>query len=96
MRRRRIRTKPRDRDAQLDYADAKAVVRSRSCGRCELTIPGVCTTWANDSPHHVQLRSQGGPDTPENMLDTCSPCHDWAHAHPAQANELGIIHLTKG
>jgi hypothetical protein len=42
------------------------------CELCELR-PGT-------DPHHVQYRSHGGDDTPENLLWLCRACHDDLHA----------------
>ena len=41
------------------------------CDRCELR-PGV-------DPHHVQFRSRGGDDVPENLMWLCRACHDRLH-----------------
>lgn len=41
--------------------------------------------------HHVIRRSQGGPDTPENLVTLCAVCHDWVHGHPAQARLRGLL-----
>lgn len=42
--------------------------KCRSCGMRS----GVCC-------HHIVFRSQGGEDTPENILVLCSACHDGIH-----------------
>lgn len=42
-------------------------------------------------PHHVLRRSQGGLDTPENLILLCRSCHDWVHAHPALSVERGLL-----
>lgn len=41
--------------------------------------------------HHVLRRSQGGPDTPENLVALCAVCHGWVHEHPALARERGLL-----
>jgi HNH endonuclease len=41
---------------------------------CEL-----CERRPGTDPHHVQFRSQGGDDTPENLLWLCRLCHDGIH-----------------
>lgn len=41
------------------------------CELCELR-PGV-------DPHHLTYRSQGGDDTPENLVWVCRECHDGIH-----------------
>jgi 5-methylcytosine-specific restriction endonuclease McrA len=62
-------------------------VKRRSRGRCER-----CGTAPATQLHHRRLRSQGGRNTLENLVDLCAPCHnasadaihanvDWAHRH---------------
>lgn len=41
--------------------------------------------------HHVLLRSHGGGDERSNTLDVCRVCHDYIHAHPAEAYERGWL-----
>lgn len=57
---------------------------------CEAKIDGVCTGRAVHR-HHVRRRSQGGTDDRSNTRDLCMPCHEWIHAHPAHAYELGLL-----
>jgi hypothetical protein len=45
----------------------------------------------NEHAHHRQMRSEGGPTTPRNLLNVCRPCHDWIHAHPAASYELRLL-----
>lgn len=42
-------------------------------------------------PHHVKRRSQGGEDTPENLVSLCRAHHDWVHAHPDESYQLGFL-----
>ncbi len=65
-------------------------VRERSGGACEARVEGVCTGRAVEM-HHVLPRSQGGPHTKENLLDTCGECHDWIDAHRREATGLGLL-----
>jgi 5-methylcytosine-specific restriction endonuclease McrA len=54
--------------------DPKALKRA-SKPYCEL-----CGSWQNiDPPHHIIFKSQGGHDTPENLITLCRDCHDNAH-----------------
>ena len=64
-------------------------VRARSEGDCEARLE-VCQGRAAHL-HHRQLRSQGGQDTEANLLHLCFKCHEWAHLHPKEANEKGLI-----
>lgn len=41
--------------------------------------------------HHRQLLSQGGPDALSNLASLCRDCHEWAHAHPRDAQLGGWI-----
>ena len=40
----------------------------------------ICERRPGTDPHHVQYRSQGGADVPENLLWLCRTCHDDLHA----------------
>jgi len=56
--------------------DRKAVKRYWESGsKCE--YPG-CHKIRQD-PHHIIFKSQGGDDTPENLINLCRNCHDKAH-----------------
>jgi hypothetical protein len=73
-----------------DLGAARTAVRERAGGRCEAAIEGVCT-GSGAHAHHVLRRSQGGPDTPENLLWLCPPCHGHIHENPAWATEQGLL-----
>ena len=45
----------------------------------------------SDHAHHRKLRSQGGEDSPENLVRLCFLCHDWVHSNPAEAYEAGLL-----
>lgn len=52
------------------------------------------TAWCTgrgEHSHHRKLRSQGGKDTPGNLLRVCHRCHAWIHAHPAASYTLGLL-----
>lgn len=57
---------------------------------CEAAIDDVCTGRAVHR-HHVRRRSQGGTNDATNTRDLCMPCHEWIHAHPAKAYDLGLL-----
>ncbi len=63
---------------------ARAVVRSRSGGRCEMDCAEPATDW-----HHRRFRSQGGAWSAENGLHLCSRHHQWITEHPAKSYTLG-------
>jgi 5-methylcytosine-specific restriction endonuclease McrA len=53
-------------------------------------IPDVAC-WGRLDPHHILRRSQGGQDTPANLVTLCRAHHDWVHAHPEQSRTLGLL-----
>lgn len=48
----------------------------RKCRRCRST--------AHLTVHHIMPRSDGGSDSPANLLTLCTPCHDWAEIETAE------------
>ena len=38
-----------------------------------------CGSISIDPPHHIIYRSQGGKDTPENLITLCITCHHRCH-----------------
>lgn len=83
-----LRPSPRKNPAKL--ARARQAVIERSGGMCEADIPEVCAGRGVQA-HHVRRRSQGGADTPGNLLWLCTPCHQFVHANPAIAVEWGLL-----
>lgn len=75
---------------ETEFAKARARVRTRSGGRCEAAIPGVCTGTAEHC-HHRKLRSRGGGNRIEELLDFCSACHRWVHNNPEAARRRGLL-----
>jgi hypothetical protein len=69
--------------------DARAIVRERSGGWCEMRLTG-CAGRATDFSHRIG-QGVGGPDTPSNAMDACRICHSWCHARPAEAKDLGLM-----
>ena len=45
--------------------------------------------------HHRLRRSQGGRDIPEHMVSVHRLCHDFIHAHPAEARKRGFLVSTE-
>lgn len=66
------------------------VAIKRAYYMCEAMIPAVCSQKGTEL-HHRKLLSQGGEHTVENLILLCTHCHRWAHDHPAQAVERGLI-----
>lgn len=45
--------------------------------------------------HELHTRGRGGDILDDgNCVAVCRPCHDWIHAHPTQAGELGLLLRT--
>lgn len=59
----------------------------RSGGLCVLNG---CENVATHA-HHRKLRSQGGDDSPANLLPLCSGCHADVHANPDWAKRYELI-----
>lgn len=76
---------------RAELVDSKAAVLLRSKGRCEATeLPHVCERIASQFHHRVR-RSQGGDNSPANLVHVCSPAHMRIHAEPALAKSLGLL-----
>ena len=52
-----------------------------------------CGSFVYGWPHHRKLQSQGGSDNDANLVDVCFEHHNWLHANPKKASELGLIIL---
>ena len=68
---------------------ARRAVAARSGGVCE-----ACGAAAASHVHHRKLRSQGGDNSPENLLHLCAGpggCHGRIHASPLRSYELGLL-----
>ena len=57
-----------------------------TCERCR-SRPAVHT-------HHRQRRSQGGDNSPENLVKLCLDCHVWVHDNPKDAAAAGWLVLS--
>ena len=60
------------------------------CEACEVHYLPACSGQFEHA-HHVQLRSQGGPDTLANALPVGHRHHSWIHRNPIAAKQLGLI-----
>lgn len=80
-------------DQGMSETMARAIVKERSAGRCELAIRGRCRGIA-ESAAHRQRRGQGGLWTPSNLLAACgdgaSGCHGWMGQQPTWAKAAGL------
>lgn len=83
----------RPKQASKEYVAAKRAILTRSNGKCEARVEGVCVGMAHHA-HHILRRSQGGTDDESNLLAVCYGCHDWIHTHPAAAKESGFLRAS--
>jgi 5-methylcytosine-specific restriction endonuclease McrA len=56
------------------YAALRSAVLQRDGWRCQW-----CGSLTGVEVHHLIHRSQGGADSPENLLSLCVHCHALAH-----------------
>lgn len=71
---------------------ARLECRERAGGLCEIATP-LCPAGLHQGAqaHHRLRRSQGGQDTPENLMWLCNGAHTHVHAHPAESFEKGWL-----
>lgn len=78
---------------RVEYEKQRRYVLARNGGYCEAKIERVCTLRAEHA-HHLRMRSQGGDDTPGNLLAVCGACHDHIHRHPEWAYGEGLLYRS--
>jgi len=63
----------------------RADVRARDGNQCQCCHIPVFVSATNPltraQVHHIQYRSQGGPDVQKNLVTVCGECHAKIHAH---------------
>lgn len=65
-------------------------VYTNVCGGADL-VPEVRCSGPLD-PHEPLTRARGGSITdPDNLMWICRTHHDWLHAHPVEAHEVGLL-----
>jgi hypothetical protein len=69
----------------------KAAVLERDGGCVGAELVPYLRCWGRLDPHHVLRRSRGGKDTEENMVTLCRAHHGYAHEHPLEAKQLGLL-----
>lgn len=85
--------------AQKDFYNVKAFVLHRDGYRCLSGRKGKHSEKLH--VHHIVFKSQGGTDTPSNLITLCETCHDDLHqgkfelkavkSRTKHATEIGII-----
>lgn len=80
---------------QTEFNRMVPLVRQRSGGRCETSFDGGCT-GAGEHVHHRQMRSQGGKNIIENLLDSCAHCHRRIHGNPKVSYMRGLLVRQSG
>ncbi len=102
---RSMRPSPKASERKADHADRMAElvpqVLARAGYRCQR-----CGAEARPGrpleAHHRLMRSQGGPDTMENLVCLCGPnpagCHGWCHSGKgqAEARRIGLLLPASG
>ena len=68
---------------------ALVVGRDRFC-QGQKHAPEV-SCWGRLDPHHILRKSQGGPDTVDNLVLLCRAHHDHVHGNPAWARTVGLL-----
>lgn len=52
-----------------------------------------CHTTDDVQIHHVRYRSEGGPDTPRNLISLCGACHERAHSNKRKYQPVLLLWL---
>ena len=68
----------------------RSEIAHRSRGNCEARLR-YCFGRATHI-HHRQLRAQGGPDTVDNGLHVCAPCHKRIHEESGMHDRGLLVH----
>lgn len=82
----RLTSKPRK---IPDSVRAQVMARDMGCVAQFMIREVVCSGHLD--AHHVLMRSQGGPDTAENLKVLCRAHHEWVHRHPAKSYALDLL-----
>lgn len=75
----------------------RVALQARSGGTCEILMPG-CDLTAVDPAHRIKQgmggrkgEAKAAHDVLSNLLHACRRCHDFCHANPARAYDLGLM-----
>lgn len=89
----RLRPRSNKRAAQARaFAPIREAVFERDNHTCQAAHVVLSVRCSNGlHPHHLRRQSQGGPDTPENLLSVCPAHHRWIHDNPEDACSRGLL-----
>ena len=88
LKRTALKRKPKRRAVPSDIYQ-QVLARDMGCvGRAYLPF---VQCYGRIDPHHVLRRSQGGQDTPDNLISLCRAHHSFVHDHPQQSYDLGLL-----
>ncbi len=73
----------------VEWDAASMTLWSRSRDLCE--SPRCGRPLGGDLARHHRQRRQIGGDRLSNLVALHTSCHEWTHAHPEEARELGLI-----
>ena len=68
---------------KFDFENTKAFILSRdkhSCQKCKATETKLAV-------HHINFKSNGGTDSPDNLVTLCNKCHKKLHLHKSAQKE---------
>lgn len=68
---------------QFGFENIKAFVRARDNYTCQ-----ICGEKSNLRVHHIQEKSNGGSDRPENLITFCENCHNLIHQNLAECPKV--------
>jgi 5-methylcytosine-specific restriction endonuclease McrA len=71
----RLDAREASRAKEANWRKVTAAVKARDKGQCRL-----CPVKGHHC-HHIEFRSRGGKDVPENLVLLCATCHSDVHAH---------------
>ena len=79
-------------DEVKDLSDWRRAVMARDRHQCRMAGMADLTCRGPLAAHHVIFRSRSTSRRadPDNGASLCRAHHDWVHAHPADARDLGF------
>lgn len=73
----------------------RRAVRERDRGCVAARFPGLAhiSCVGGTQCHHLWRKSQGGPNTVDNLKLLCAAHHLWVHEHPSAARRLDLLRI---